>query len=568
MENITPSDAIIRYFATAKIGSTETVFAGTKTGNIYIKSGSTGWKTIFERFTAENTDYLPYMGWKNDTYVNDLNGIGVNPIKAAKGLVELWVVTGSGIYTQDNPSADIVNNAPTFYANVNGIEEVCVNAMTASPNGKLFAGIMDFSGFRIDDINNASTVNAISKASSANTAIDQDGHIGRISSFDFSESNPAYMALYADLWNKDMAFVAVSSDGGETWAKKETGVEGRAMGDVAVAANVLEGKNAPVIVAVPRKTGSTSYPVVWSDDLGETWNNSTGLPTDILTGTYNYSRNIIESDRVNANVFYAYDYARGDFYVSTDSGATFAKTFTVLGVSETGIATTVKANPSKAGEVYFTAYDKGLYHSTDAGKNFVKVSGVENVEAFSFGKAKDSGSPMSMYVLAEVKGVRGLYRSDDGGSVWNKLNGSSIGLGCFVSCIEGDRNTFGRVYVGTGGRGIMTAGLEGGDIRVMLVNDDSISSNVGSGRQRIAIDLGSDIKETAAFFAAVYNGEGALTRMIAHDDIAVGGWADVSFTLTSDELSDSGLKVKCFLWSADGKLKPLVDTIEPFGLAR
>ena len=65
---------------------------------------------------------------------------------------------------------------------------------------------------------------------------------------------------------------------------------------------------------------------------------------------------------------------------------------------------------------------------------------------------KDS---MALYVNAKIGGVRGIYRSDDKGASWTILIDPQHRFASPNSAIAGDPRTYGRVYVGTNGRGIV-----------------------------------------------------------------------------------------------------------------
>jgi hypothetical protein len=51
-------------------------------------------------------------------------------------------------------------------------------------------------------------------------------------------------------------------------------------------------------------------------------------------------------------------------------------------------------------------------------------------------------------------GVAGFFRSLDAGVSWERINDDQHQFG-FVGVIIGDPRVFGRVYIGTGGRGIL-----------------------------------------------------------------------------------------------------------------
>ena len=50
--------------------------------------------------------------------------------------------------------------------------------------------------------------------------------------------------------------------------------------------------------------------------------------------------------------------------------------------------------------------------------------------------------------------MTGFFRSDDAGAKWVRINDDQHQWG-FCTIIEGDPRVSGRVYIGTGGRGII-----------------------------------------------------------------------------------------------------------------
>ncbi len=67
-----------------------------------------------------------------------------------------------------------------------------------------------------------------------------------------------------------------------------------------------------------------------------------------------------------------------------------------------------------------------------------------------------TGQPYpAIYLGGQVGSVRGYYRSTDGGASWTQINDSAHQWYYSGYVITGDPNLFGRVYIGTNGRGII-----------------------------------------------------------------------------------------------------------------
>jgi photosystem II stability/assembly factor-like uncharacterized protein len=113
--------------------------------------------------------------------------------------------------------------------------------------------------------------------------------------------------------------------------------------------------------------------------------------------------------------------------------------------------------PGNSGELYFAAQTGGLLHSTDGGTTWAAVNGSQVTAAYTVGSgAAAPGSPYkTLYMVGTVNSVTGFYMSTDAGAHWTKINSSQQNYG-WIPTIVGDPNHFGRVYLGTNGRGIQT----------------------------------------------------------------------------------------------------------------
>ena len=79
------------------------------------------------------------------------------------------------------------------------------------------------------------------------------------------------------------------------------------------------------------------------------------------------------------------------------------------------------------------------------------MSGATEIHAFGFGKG--SGDVPAQYLVGVVKGQRGFFRSVDGAKSWVRIDDDAHQWGLVLQ-IAGDPKKFGRVYVGTHGRGV------------------------------------------------------------------------------------------------------------------
>jgi hypothetical protein len=112
-----------------------------------------------------------------------------------------------------------------------------------------------------------------------------------------------------------------------------------------------------------------------------------------------------------------------------------------------------------------------------------------------------AGTNAWIYVYGTFDGVEGLYVSESAGSSWIQIGTDGITMGDGPAVLEGSRQNVGRVYLGTGGRGIFRIDFippkapanliaTGGNDQVMLswnvmTNADSynVKRSIASGRE-------------------------------------------------------------------------------------
>jgi hypothetical protein len=234
--------------------------------------------------------------------------------------------------------------------------------------------------------------------------------------------------------------IGFSSDGGQTWAPGSFNPGGASGGSVAAAADGS------------RVVWSSGAGVFLSADKGNSWAASSGAPAG----------SSVRSDRVNPMKFYAF--GNGAFYASTDGGLTFVATG-ASGLPASGAAAQFKATPGHEGDIWlaggatWTVY--GTWHSLDGGNTFTKLLGVDAASTIGFGKPAPHHTYPALFSSAEVSGTWGIYRSDDAGNTWTRVNDDRHQYAQTNSAITGDPRIYGRVYFGTNGRGIIYGDPEG-----------------------------------------------------------------------------------------------------------
>jgi hypothetical protein len=154
-----------------------------------------------------------------------------------------------------------------------------------------------------------------------------------------------------------------------------------------------------------------------------------------------------------------YDYAAGQFYVSTNGGVSFTAT-PATGLPVSGDPISMHAVPGIAADVWLAGGSVannvyGLWHSTNAGASFTKLANVTQADVIGFGKAAPGTTYPTLFTNAEIGGVRGIFVSTNEGATWTQINDPQHEYAMAASVITGDPQVFGTVYLGTNGRGII-----------------------------------------------------------------------------------------------------------------
>lgn len=379
----------------------------------------------------------PKLGWM-------MGDLEIDPFNSDR----MMYGTGATLYGSNNLTAFDNNENVAISVMAEGIEETAVLGLISPPAGApLLSAMGDIGGFRHEDLTKAPQMIT-------------NPYLGSSTDIDYAELNPNIVVRVgnADGSNPRMG---VSTDNGVTWSPAAN------VGNPSGGGYVAVGADGGTIVWSPG-----GEPVSYSADHGATWMTSGGLPVGAM----------VSSDRVNPNKFYAA--AEGTFYVSTDGGATFVPS-PAIGLP-TKLTSNFKAMPGIEGDIWLGAaadnsnmeYAHGLWHSTDSGQTFTKLEGVEEAATIGFGKAAPGQEYMALYSYAKINGKYGIYRSDDAGATWIRINDDNNQFGAANRTLTGDPRVYGRVYVGTNGLGIVIgekAPLE--MVNTALTGPDEVQTN-------------------------------------------------------------------------------------------
>ncbi|MFE7859652.1 cellulose binding domain-containing protein [Streptomyces sp. NPDC057403] len=366
-------------------------------------------------------EQTPKLGWMTES-------LEIDPFDSDR----MMYGTGATLYGTENLTQWDSGGKFTVKPMVQGLEETAVNDLASPPSGApLLSALGDIGGFRHTDLTKVPSMMFTSPTFTTTTSLD------------FAETNPNTVVRVGDL--DSGPHIAFSTDNGANWfaGTDPSGVSGG--GTVAAASDGSRFVWSPAGAGVQYTTG-----------FGSSWQASSGIPTGA----------VVESDRVDPKTFYGFK--SGRFYVSSDGGATF--TASSASGLPSGDSVRFKALPGTKGDVWLAggasdgAY--GLWHSTDGGASFTKLSNVEQADTIGFGKAAPGASYQTLYTSAKIGGVRGIFRSTDKGATWTRINDDAHQWGWTGGAITGDPRVYGRVYVSTNGRGVVygdTSDTGGGD---------------------------------------------------------------------------------------------------------
>jgi photosystem II stability/assembly factor-like uncharacterized protein len=152
-------------------------------------------------------------------------------------------------------------------------------------------------------------------------------------------------------------------------------------------------------------------------------------------------------------------------YKSTDGGKNWKK---VLFISESAGAADLELQPGsphvlfacmwhgqrKPWTIISGALEGGIYKSTDAGEHWTKLAGGLPHELFGRSNvAISAASPNRIYALIEAKPGSGLYRSEDAGATWTLANGSAnlITRPFYYTTLGVDPNDANLLFIGDEG---------------------------------------------------------------------------------------------------------------------
>ncbi len=352
-----------------------------------------------------------------------MDGVKINPFDSN----ELLYGTGYGVWmTHDLGALDRNGKVDFDFADAN-LEETVILGLESPPAGpRLMAAVGDVAGGAWDDVTTGpSRLFAPEYETNQSVA--------------FAALKPEIMARTAD---QATTSGYLSNDGGKTWTPMPSTprVTKDAAGKFHESGIVVVSAEGTTLLWAP-----SGEPAFASHDMGKTWTAAAGWPASPDRGMAPIA------DPMNDRVFYAYDRTRNVVLKSDDGGRSFAVLTNGLPVSEGWGGNQLRAVPGRFGDLWLAA-PAGLLRI--GGATVTPVADVTAAWQVTFGKAAPGHDYPAVYLWGKVKGVEGLWRSDDAARSWTRINDDAHQFGA-MRAIAGDPREYGVLYIAPDGRGVM-----------------------------------------------------------------------------------------------------------------
>ena len=333
-------------------------------------------------------------------------------------------VTGYGVWASRDMRALDRGGTVHWVFDDAGLEEtVPLDLLSTTQGAPLVSGLGDIDGFRHDDLERTTT--QFTGPRYSNTE-----------SLDYAGREPLHLVRAGHLHHPDPAVVRVaqSRDGGRSWtafAQEPPATTGE--GRIAVA---MSADGARVVW---HARGGPHWLTV---DAGRHWQRVDGLPRGA----------VVAADRVDAARWYALDPADGGLYLSEDGGESFHRAGASTGAVDARYRVDLLPAPETRGLVHVVSGDRGILRWS--GDDLEGIPGVEAVHAAGLGAPAPGNEVPALFLAGVVDGIDGLFRSDDGGRSWLRIDDPQHRFGS-LRMLTGDARVSGRVYLATGGRGVI-----------------------------------------------------------------------------------------------------------------
>jgi hypothetical protein len=443
--------------------------------------------TVITPNSNRNDSSAPYASSLNVHWMGDFE---IDPLNRDVAMF----TTGYGLYRTTNLTA--ATPAWTFFNE--GFEQSAVLELSSPNTGDvhLMSAIGDRDGYRHDDFTQSPSLGRLGQ----NTGMAE----GTCDDIDTAFNDANYQVRLTRV----SPYVQYSNNNGVTWNwVSSTGVSGSTSGG----GNLAISADGTKIVYEPGGTGR----VIYSTRSGSTWSSWSAPATNRPANGAK-----IVADLVAPQTFYAY--VGSTVSRSTDGGANW----TIMTTTAPSGGNWIRALPGQAGHLVMSLGNNGLWRSTNGGANWSQLGSgvVTTANQVGVGIGPTPGSYPSIYVGGSVSGQTGFFRSDDQGATWMMISDLSHQYG-WVTVIQGDPRIYGRLYVGTNGRGILYADIHSAQTYLpggWSTQDVGLPGSAGSAGSPASgtwevVGGGSGIGGTVDSFRFAYTsltGDGSITARV------------------------------------------------------
>jgi photosystem II stability/assembly factor-like uncharacterized protein len=394
--------------------------------------GGKTWADIAEK-AQRDVSATPFLLWGNKESRLGwwMCALAIDPFDSDHAVY----ATGATVF-ETHDFSNVNRDQPTHWAPwVTGIEQTAIITLCSPSAGRhLLSGFGDIVGFVHNDLDK-SPPQGFYQPTLGNTVM-----------IDYAPLSPNVLVRSGDAAENDTS-AAYSEDSGQTWQVISAGP--------AVEESRRARRRMAPAIAVSADGGEfilTTGTAMLTSDRGASWIAVQGLSDG--------ARPI--GDRVNPKRFYSIDFRTGQLFTSDDGARTFMP-LASQGLPRdvradqpewTGASWPLQASSGKEGDLWYFG-KAGLFHSLDGGKTFGHVQTPLRIDALSFGKAPAGRDEPALFAIGSQADLKAIWRSDDSGQSWVRLNDDQHEWGRRFRCIAGDPRIFGRVYIGTDGRAIL-----------------------------------------------------------------------------------------------------------------
>jgi len=423
----------------------------------FTTNGGSSWSTHSK---ASQTFAAGDSPWQADDIIN-LAGAALSstemvfdPLVANK----LWIGLGQGVWS----ATYTVGVAPTWTCNSKGIEELVVNDLNHEAGQDLFIAVWDEYAYRrpMADLDTAPSsiyrAPTIVPLTRGFTIARDPQNANKLVIVGNSANGCGYSDNGGDLFNvfASNPFTPLNYD--------------------------MIAINDGVYIWIP-STSSGPRPYISTND-GAKWD-VISIPNTLTTGETGWATSIqtpkktITADTVNPNTFYMFNYRSGQTpncrgcWRTTNRGVDWALGGDPYPLNFSLVVRSAKAVPGYEGHLFATpghntpedhpALGTEFSRTVNGGVTWTSIANMLSVVAFGIGKAQVVGGYPTIFVAGWWKRRYGIWRFDNGVFTEPTMLLSAdtdtwpLGMNDSITVIEGDKDIYGRCYIGFRGHGSM-----------------------------------------------------------------------------------------------------------------